>query len=40
MYNNPTFEIADRPVPSSPCRPQRKRRCEILDIPHNLAFLA
>jgi hypothetical protein len=39
IHNNPTFEIADRPAPSSQRRPQGKRRCEILDIPHNLPSL-
>jgi hypothetical protein len=39
IHNNPTFEIADHPAPSSRRRPQRKRRCEILDIPHNLPSL-
>jgi len=38
-HNNPTFEIADHPAPSSQRRPQRKRRCEVLDIPHNLPSL-
>ena len=39
IHNNPTFEIADHPAPSSQRRPQRKRRCEILNIPHNLPSL-
>jgi hypothetical protein len=38
-HNNPTFEIADQPAPSSQRRPQRNRRCEILDIPHDLPSL-
>ena len=37
--NNPTFEIAHHPAPSLQRRPQRKRRCEILNIPHNLPSL-
>ena len=36
---NPTFEFADHPAPSSQRRPQRKRRCEILNIPHELPSL-
>ena len=39
IHNNPTFEIADHPAPSSQRRPQRKRRCEILDTPHDLPSL-
>jgi hypothetical protein len=39
VHNNPTFEIADHPAPSSQRRPQRKRRCAILDIPHYLPSL-
>jgi len=39
IQNNPTFEISDHPALSSQCRPQRKRRCEILNIPHNLPSL-
>jgi hypothetical protein len=39
VHNNPTSEIADHPAPSSQRRPQRKRRCEILDIPHDLPSL-
>jgi hypothetical protein len=39
IHNSPTFEITDHPAPSSQRRPQRKRRCEILDIPHNLPSL-
>ena len=39
IHNNPTFAIADHPAPSSQRRPQRKRRCEILDIPYNLPSL-
>ena len=39
IHNNPTFESADHPAPSSQRRPQRKRRCEILDIPNNLPSL-
>jgi hypothetical protein len=39
VRNNPTFEIADHPAPSSQRRPQRKRRLEILNIPHNLPSL-
>jgi len=39
IHNNPTFEISDHPALSSQRRPQRKRRCEILDIPHNLPSL-
>ena len=38
-HNNPNFEIADHPALSLQCRPQRKRRCEILDIPHDLPSL-
>jgi len=40
VHNNPTSEIADHPAPSSQCRFQRKRRCEILDIPHDLPSLS
>jgi hypothetical protein len=39
IHNNPTYEIAHHPAPSSQRRPQRKRRCEVLDIPHNLPSL-
>jgi len=39
VHNNPTSEIADHPAPSSQRRPQRKRRCEILVIPHKLPSL-
>jgi hypothetical protein len=39
LHNNPTFEISDHPAPSSQRRPQRKRICEVLDIPHNLPSL-
>jgi DNA primase len=40
IHNNPTFEIAHHPASSSSQhRPQRKRRCEVLDIPHNLPSL-
>ena len=39
IHKNPSFEIADHPAPSSQRRPQRKRRCEILDIPHDLSSL-
>ena len=39
VHNNPTFEIAGHPASSSLRRPQRKRRCEILDIPHDLPSL-
>ena len=39
IHNSPTFEIADHPAPSSQRRPRRKRRCEVLDIPHNLFSL-
>jgi hypothetical protein len=39
IHNNPNFEIGDHPAPSSQRRPQRKRRCEILDIPHDLPSL-
>jgi len=39
VHNNPTSETADHPAPSSQRRPQRKRRCEILDIPHDLLSL-
>jgi len=39
IQNNPTFEIAHHPAPSSQRRPKRKRRCEVLDIPHNLPSL-
>ena len=39
IHNNPTFEVANHPASSSQRRPQRKRRCEILDIPHNLPSL-
>ena len=33
IHNNPTFEIADHPTPSSQRRPQRKRRCKVLYTP-------
>ena len=36
IHNSPTFEISDHPALSSQRRPQRKRICEVLDIPHNL----
>jgi hypothetical protein len=39
IHNNTTFEIADHPAPYPQRRPQRKRRCEVLDIPHNLPSL-
>ena len=39
VHNNPNFEIADHPALSLQRRPQRKRRCEILDIPRNLPSL-
>jgi hypothetical protein len=39
IHNKPTFEIAHHTAPSSQRRPQRKRRCEVLDISHNLASL-
>ena len=39
IHNNPTFEIADHSALSSQRRPQRKRRCEILDKLHNLPSL-
>ena len=39
IHNKPTFEIAGHPAPSSQRRPRRKRRCEVLDIPHNLSCL-
>jgi len=39
VHNNQTFDVADHPAPSSQCRPQSKRICEILDIPHNLPSL-
>jgi len=39
VHNNPTSEIADHPAQSSQRRPQRKRKCEILDIPHDLPSL-
>ena len=39
IHSNPTFEIADHPAPSPQRRPQRKRRCEVLDITHNLPSL-
>ena len=32
VHNNPTFEISDHPAPSPQRRPQRKRRCEVLNI--------
>jgi len=38
VHKNPTFQIANHPA-SSQRRPQRKRRCEILDIPHDLPSL-
>jgi hypothetical protein len=39
IHNNPTFEILDHPALSSQRRPRRKRKCEVLDIPHNLPSL-
>jgi hypothetical protein len=39
VHNNPTFEIVDHPAPSSQRKSQRKRRSEILDIPHDLPSL-
>ena len=39
IRNNPTFEISDHPASSSQHRLQRKRRCEVLDIPHFLPSL-
>ena len=39
VHNNPTFEFADHPAPSSQRRHQRKRRCEILNIPRDLPSL-
>jgi len=39
IHNSPTFEISDHPALSSQRRPQRKRICEVLDIPHNLPSL-
>jgi hypothetical protein len=39
VHNNPTSEIADHPAPSSQRGLQRKRRCEALDIPHDLPSL-
>jgi len=41
IQNNPTIEITHHPAPSSQRRPQRKRRCEVLDIPiYPITFLA
>jgi len=38
-YQVHNSEISDHPAPSSQRRPQRKRRCEILDIPLDLPSL-
>ena len=38
-HNNPAFEIADHPALTLQRIPQRKRRCEILDISYDLPSL-